>query len=116
MDKRELSERDVERALRNKVREAGGIAFKFVSPGISGVPDRIVVLPDNHIGFVEVKKPGKKTKPEQEYRIRRLQKMGCYVTVLDDPEDIDMVISGIMQYGKEGDDLLTDILDAGGLL
>lgn len=116
MNKRELSEKDVERALRDKVREAGGIAFKFVSPGISGVPDRIVVLPDNHVGFVEVKKPGKKTRPEQEYQIRRLQKMGCYVTVLDDPEDIDTVISGIMQHGKEGDDLLMDILDAGGLL
>lgn len=39
------TEKDIESKLRNKVKELGGRAYKFVSPGNSGVPDRLVVLP-----------------------------------------------------------------------
>lgn len=90
-----MSEKELEKKFVRSVREAGGRAYKFVSPGTSGVPDRLVVMPGNHIGFVELKAPGKKSRPEQCYQQRVLEGLGCYVCVLDDPELIGVVIQEI---------------------
>ena len=94
-----MSERELEKMFRLAVKAAGGCAYKFVSPGMSGVPDRLVVLPDNCIGFVELKAPGKKSRPEQCYQQRRLENMGCYVAVLDDLDRIEQIIQEIREYG-----------------
>ena len=45
MFKNELKEKDIEKYLRDEIKKVGGIAYKFVSPGNSGVPDRLVLLP-----------------------------------------------------------------------
>ena len=50
-----MLEREVEKKLVDGVRRMGGRAYKFVSPGNDGVPDRIVVLPDTAPMFVELK-------------------------------------------------------------
>lgn len=50
-------ERDIEQKLRRAVEARGGRCLKWVCPGWSGVPDRIVLLPGGKIYFVEVKKP-----------------------------------------------------------
>lgn len=93
-----MSEREIEQLFRDAVRREKGCAYKFVSPGMSGVPDRLVVLPGNKIGFVEIKAPGKEPRPEQLYQIRRLEKMGCYAAVLDDPSKIDVIIQEIRAH------------------
>ena len=49
-----MRERDVERYLRERVKQLGGRAYKFVSPGNNGVPDRIVMLPGGKLFFVEL--------------------------------------------------------------
>lgn len=41
----ERTEKDVEQYLCKRVKEMGGKAYKFVSPGNAGVPDRLVVVP-----------------------------------------------------------------------
>ena len=46
-------ERNIERKLVNGVKAMGGIAYKWVSPGNTGVPDRIVIFPDGKVEFVE---------------------------------------------------------------
>ena len=43
----------------------GGLALKFTSPGFTGVPDRIVLLPKGKTIFVELKKIGGKLSPRQ---------------------------------------------------
>lgn len=93
-----MSEKELEKKFRDAVRSAGGCAYKFVSPGMSGVPDRLVVLPGGHTGFVELKAPGKKSRSEQCYQQHRLEHMGCYVTVLDNPENITEVIREIQEW------------------
>ena len=37
-----FSESEIERRLRAEAKKMGGMAVKFVSPGLDGVPDRIV--------------------------------------------------------------------------
>lgn len=53
-----MREKEIEQKLVAEAKAAGGIAAKFVSPGLDGMPDRLVLLPGGKIGFVEVKAPG----------------------------------------------------------
>lgn len=96
-----MRERELEELFRKKVRQAGGRAYKFVSPGNSGVPDRLVVLPEGKIGFVELKAPGEKSKPDQCCQQRKLEDLGCYVAVLDNPETVEEVIQEIRMWGTD---------------
>jgi len=68
---------------------------KFVSPGLDGVPDRIVLLPNKKMAFVEVKAPGKKLRPLQEKRRRQLEALGFPVYVIDGAEQIGGVLDEI---------------------
>ncbi|MBQ8195427.1 MAG: VRR-NUC domain-containing protein, partial [Oscillospiraceae bacterium] len=54
--------------LTKAVKDMGGLAPKFVSPGFDGVPDRLVLLPEGRLAFVELKAEGKKLRPLQEKR------------------------------------------------
>ena len=77
-----MPEKDVERALVNEVRKLGGRAYKWVSPGNAGVPDRIVIFPGQQPVFVEVKSDTGKLSALQEARIRQLLKLGQRVEVV----------------------------------
>ena len=79
-----MRERQIEQNLAKAVKAAGGIAPKFTSPGFAGMPDRLVLMPGGHIGFVEVKAPGGKPRPLQLSRHRLLRRLGFQVYVLDD--------------------------------
>lgn len=83
-----MLEKKIETKLREEVKKQGGKAYKFVSPGNAGVPDRLVVLPDGKIAFVEIKRKGAKPRPLQVNRIKELEKLGCLVVVIDCVEDI----------------------------
>ena len=87
-----MTEKEVERYLVERVKEEGGKAYKFVSPGNSGVPDRMVVFPEGCIYFVELKAPGKKSSKLQERQQLNLQNLGCDVFELDCKEKVDWFI------------------------
>lgn len=86
-----MRERDIEQYLVKRARESGGKAYKWVSPGNDGVPDRIVIFPGRVI-FVELKAPGKKPTPLQLARHRELAGFGLQVLVIDSKEDVDRLI------------------------
>lgn len=90
-----MKERDIERKLVMETVRRRGVALKFVSPGCIGVPDRIVMLPDGKMGFVELKAPGKKSRPIQVRRIQQMRKMGFKVFVIDGVEQIGSVLDAI---------------------
>lgn len=90
-----MKEKIIEQSLVRAVRATGGLAPKWVSPGLDGVPDRIVLLPGGHIAFAEIKAPGKKPRPIQEVRIRQLRKLGFRVYVIDNEEQIGGVLNEI---------------------
>lgn len=46
---------------------------------MAGVPDRLVLLPDGHMGFVEMKAPGKHPRPLQVQRLNQLKQLGYQV-------------------------------------
>nr|DAQ63027.1 MAG TPA: Nuclease [Caudoviricetes sp.] len=90
-----MLERVIESRLRQEAKKRGGMALKFVSPGMNGVPDRIVLLPGGKVAFVELKAPGKVPRALQEKRMGQLRKLGFLVYVLDGTERIGGILDEI---------------------
>lgn len=93
-----MREKDVEKQLVKAVKAKDGMCPKLVSPGTDGMPDRMVLLPEGRIGFVEVKAPGAKPRPLQEKRHKQLRKLGFRVFVLDDSDQIQGIIEEVGGY------------------
>ena len=87
-----MDEKTVERELVKRVKEEGGIAYKFTSPNRRSVPDRLCLLPGGKILFVECKAPGKKPTKLQAREHERLRAMGFEVVVVDDKKDANALI------------------------
>ena len=82
-------ERDIEAYLVKRVKAIGGHAYKFVSPSNRGVADRLVVLPNGVVWFVEVKTEGGRLSPLQTLFIEQMKRLGQNVTVLWNKEEVD---------------------------
>ena len=87
-----MTEKSIEQYLVRKVRETGGKAYKFVSPGNAGVPDRLLIFPSGKVIFVELKAPGKVPTNLQKAKHRELEKLKQRVFVVDSKEKVDAVL------------------------
>jgi hypothetical protein len=85
-------ERDIERYLVKRVKDLGGVAYKFVSPAHRGVADRLVVLPGGRVWFVEVKAPGGRLSMLQKIFFEEMQALGQNVRIVWFKEDVDQLI------------------------
>lgn len=90
-----MNEKQIEQSLVSAVKRRGGVCPKWVSPGLDGVPDRIILLPYGKLAFAELKAPGEKPRPLQSARIRQLRAMGFLVYVIDDTGMIGGVLNEI---------------------
>lgn len=90
-----MNEKQIENKLVLAIKRLGGIAPKFVSPGFAGMPDRLILLPDGHIAFAELKALGKKPRPLQLSRHRLLEGLGFKVYVIDSTEQIEQILTEI---------------------
>lgn len=70
-------EKDIERKLTGLVERHKGLCLKWVCPGWSGVPDRIILLPGGRVIFAELKRPrGGKVSELQRWWAHRLKVLG----------------------------------------
>lgn len=90
----QVRERDIERILVDEVRKLGGRAYKWVSPGNDGVPDRIVIFRGEPPVFVELKSETGNLTSLQEVQIGRLQDLGQVVRVVKG-------LDGLSQFFRE---------------
>ena len=90
-----MREKTIESKLVKAVKNMGGLAPKFVSPGFDGVPDRIVLLPHGKIAFVELKAEGETLRPLQVRRKRQLESLGFSVYCVDTVEQIGGILDEI---------------------
>jgi len=87
-----MRERDIEAYFVKRVKEAGGLQRKFVSPGVRGVPDRIAIL-KGVVHFVELKAPGKFLRDDQVREHRKLRAAGvANIWIIDSKEGVDYFI------------------------
>lgn len=68
------------------------LCWKFVSSGMAGVPDRIVIPPWGRVIFVELKAPGKKLRKLQKVRREQLKAQNVDVWVIDSKEKVDKFV------------------------
>lgn len=90
-----MQESTIEKKLVQEVKARGGVCPKWVSPGLDGVPDRMILLPGGRMAFVEVKAPGKNPRPLQMVRHKNLRRLGYKVYVIDDVEQIASMLDEI---------------------
>lgn len=86
------SEKTLEKKLGTKVKELGGWSLKFTSTFISGLPDRIVLMPGGRIFFAEIKTTKQKPRKIQLLMHRKLQALGFKVYVIDTTEQINEIL------------------------
>lgn len=90
-----MREKQLEQKLVKAVKNVGGLALKFASPGYDGVPDRLLLFPGGKMAFVEVKAPGAKPRALQLKRHKMLRRLGFKVYVLDDVVQIEQILKGV---------------------
>ena len=90
--KSEESEKVVEAYLVKRMKAVGGKAYKWVSPGNVGVPDRLCVCPGGVIRLAELNGKGGRISPRQCHKFAELDSLGVPVSVLWSREDVDRFI------------------------
>ena len=88
-------ERDVERHLVNEVKRLGGYCLKWVSPGVRGVPDRIVLLSGGRIAFAELKRHDGELAAWQRKWLAILARLGFTVGVLRSRADVNRFLGDV---------------------
>ncbi|MCE5000973.1 VRR-NUC domain-containing protein [Staphylococcus pseudoxylosus] len=82
-----MRESKIEKYLKDEVEKLGGLCLKFTS-SIRGVPDRIVLLPENRIYFVELKNERGKLSVPQKYLHKKFKRLGIHVYVPNSKEQV----------------------------
>ena len=90
-----MLEKEIEKKLTSETKKRGGLCLKFVPLSLNGVPDRLVFFPKGKFGFIELKAPGKKLRPQQEKRKRQLEALGFLVFKVDTKEMIGGILDAI---------------------
>lgn len=88
----DILEKEVEKYLVQYAHKNDILTYKLVSPGNSGVPDRIFVNRDGTVRFVELKAPGKKPRPLQQSVFAKLANHGQPVLIIDSKGDAQLFI------------------------
>ena len=88
-------EKDLEAKLRKEIEKRGGLCLKWVCPGWSGVPDRIILLPRARVYFVEMKRPkGGRLSAMQKWWRKKLAGLGFYINTIWTQEGLE----GFLRY------------------
>jgi hypothetical protein len=92
MTKNNPLEKEIEKKLGDIVKNHGGLCLKWVCPGWSGVPDRILLLPCGKVIFAETKRPkGSRVEKLQLWWRAKLQKLGFTVWHIYNQDQLDYV-------------------------
>ena len=90
-----MVEKMIEDYLVKKIESLGGKCKKWACPGWSGVPDRIILMPQGKVFFVETKAPLRKLRKRQEFRKTQLEELGFTVLVIDGKQKVDRLVESL---------------------
>lgn len=88
-------EKEIEAYLRDQVKKLGGLCLKFVSPGFTGVPDRLIMIKPKIFFYVELKKKNKQLSPRQLFVKKQFKKLGFEVYRVDSKKEVKKIINEI---------------------
>ena len=90
------SEKLIEKTLVAEVHKLGGWAIKLLCTYVTGLPDRMVLLPGGVIFFVEVKSTGKKPTAVQKLVHEKLRRLGFTVYIIDSLEQLHQTLNKLL--------------------
>lgn len=82
------SEKFLEKKLSEEIKRIGGMSIKLLSSCLTGLPDRLCLLPKGRLFFIEMKTTGKKPTKIQTIIHGKLEALGFPVLVIDTSEKI----------------------------
>jgi len=91
------SEKLIEKTLVAEVKKLGGWALKLLCQFVTGLPDRLVLLPGGVVFFVEVKSTGKKPTPVQKLVHEKLRRLGFTVHVIDTLKQLNEILNNLLE-------------------
>lgn len=92
-----VRERDVESYLVQRLDEIGLPCLKFNPEGKVGMPDRLVLLPEGKVIWVELKTKGGHLEEIQKLQHKRLGDLGHRVFVVWSKVDVDRLVQEILK-------------------
>lgn len=92
-----MKESAVEKKLLAGARKYGWHPMKFVSPGNSGVPDRILIGPSGRTILAELKTEDGRLSPMQRVQIKRLRRLGHDVRVIYGPKGVNAFLEELKE-------------------
>lgn len=95
-----MNEKLIEKKLREGVQKMGGLALKFSSQTVTGVPDRVVLMPGGYCFFVELKSTGKNPTSRQLYVIARLRSLGFRAEIIDSQVSLDSFLKFLTRFAE----------------
>ena len=90
-------EKLLEKEFTKRAELLGGVSLKFISPGYSGVPDRIFIM-QGEAWFVELKTTGEKPTPRQLFVHNEFRKRGFKVWVIDSVASLDYFFEQVKNH------------------
>ena len=87
-----INEKELERKLAAEVKSAGGWSIKLLATHVTGLPDRLCLLPGGRAIFVEVKSTGEKPRKIQIHIHKKIRALGFRVEVIDKLEQIQDIL------------------------
>lgn len=91
----EVSEKSIERCLVARAKKLGLPCLKYSNPSVAGYPDRLLVLPDGQVVWVELKSKGRKPTKLQLARHAELSDLRHSVKVIDNRADVDALMDTV---------------------
>jgi hypothetical protein len=86
------SEAEIQAQIIKEMRSRGWLVNKLIQTTLNGSPD-LIAHKDGRTVYIEVKRPGQKVRPLQDFRHRELAKYGIDTYVLVDISQISMIES-----------------------
>lgn len=92
-----MLEREVEKYLKTEVEKCGAVCLKFNSPGVRGVPDRVIIKEGDEVIFVELKRKGGVLSPLQKKVIKEMRDRGAQVYVLEGMDQVEAFLDEVIR-------------------
>jgi len=90
------SEKLIDKKLSKEVGKLGGWSIKLLASHITGLPDRVCLLPGGIMFFAEIKTTGKKPTLIQLSVHKKLRSLGFDVYVFDSSEKVKAIIDNLI--------------------